>query len=209
MRQVQAKPGLLTDPAFYHPAFEDAYRYVIEEYYPPDREVCIFLPCSMQKPYSTSPSHRLFYSVIFRVLPPPAVHIVVFGTCGVVPAELERMYPFTHYRYMLGKCTDQRIKGDFQQIEQARLAGYLEKTEASYKVRVAYCIGGFRRAMAAASERTGIEVLLAPSDETIAENSSETMRFSEGSLSMQVYLDELQTTLKNVARDLGLTCPSP
>jgi archaeosine synthase len=209
MRQVQAKPGLLTDPAFYHPAFEEAYRYIIEDYPPPDREVCIFLPCSMQKPYSTSPSHRLFYSVIFRVFPAAAVHIVVFGTCGVVPAELERMYPFTHYRYMLGKCTDPRIKGDFQQIEQARLAGYLEKTKDMYQVRIAYCIGGFRRAMAAASERTGIEVLLVPSDETITRNSRDTMKFSEGSLSMQVYLDELQATLEKVAEGSGLTVPSP
>lgn len=199
----------MTDPAFYHPAFEEAYRYILDDYRPPNREICLFLPCSMHKPYSTSPSHRLFYSVVFRVLPPGSVHIVVFGTCGAVPGELERMYPFTHYRYMLGKCTDPRIKGDFQQIEQARLAGYLQKTRESYRIRVAYCIGGFRRAMAAASERSGIGVVLSPSDDAIARNSREDMRFSEGSLSMPWYLEELESTLEKIAEESGLTCPCP
>ncbi len=149
----------------------------------------------MQKPYSSSPSHRLFDAAIFSRLPQENVHIVVFGTCGVVPRELERMYPFTHYRYMLGKCSDSRIKQDFTKIETYRLAYYLKKTQAAYRRRFAYCLGGFRRAMLLASRKTGIPVTLLPSDELIALNTRKNLKFQDGSLNMEAYLTEFSDAL--------------
>lgn len=195
MKQENQRHGILTDPSFYHPAFEEAYRFIIDRYPVPKRRIGVFLPCSMKKPFSTSPSHRIFDRVIFSELAEEDVHLVVFGTCGVVPRELERMYPFTHYRYMLGKCTDPRVKRDFYTIETHRLIGYLKKTEHCYEHRIAYCIGGFRKAMEQASKESGIPVTLVPSDRTIRENSREELRFSEGSLHMEAYLREFRSEL--------------
>src|SRR5512137_1242352 len=123
----EKKPGtpLLTDPPFYLPEFEESYRYIIDEYEVSPREIAIFIPCAVRKPYSTSPSHQLIRMIISQVLAPSRYHIVVFGTCGIVPAELEEMYPYAHYRYMLGKCKDQKVLDDFLRIETARVAGYL------------------------------------------------------------------------------------
>jgi archaeosine synthase len=73
-----------------------------------------------------------------------------------VPEELELMYPFAHYHFMLGRCTDERIRRDFVLIETFRIAGFLEKTRQTYKKRIAYCIGPFRQAMVQACDRTGI-----------------------------------------------------
>jgi len=101
------------------------------------------------------PSHKLFRGIIDGVLDPKDYHIVIFGTCGTVPAELECMYPFRNYHYMLGKTTDGRIRRDFHRIEVYRLKGYLEKTQDAYRHRLAYCIGPFRKAMVEASEETG------------------------------------------------------
>lgn len=186
------EPGeIITCPSFYHPAFEAAHRQIIRHYAPPAREIAIFLPCSMKKPYSTSPSHRAFRTAISAVLPEDRYHIVVFGTCGVVPGELERMYPFAHYRYMLGKCTSERVRRDFMAIETGRLRAYLEKTRGAYRHRVAYCLGSFREAMQRAAEQTGIEVLFCPSGATIEENMRPELRFGSGSLHMECYLEDL------------------
>jgi predicted RNA-binding protein len=182
----------LTGPPFYLPEFESSYRYIIDEYEVTNREIAIFIPCAVRKPYSKSPSHQLIRMIISQVLSPAQYHIVVFGTCGIVPAELEEMYPYAHYRYMLGKCTDETIKGDFLRIETERVAGYLEKTRHAYRYRIGYCLGLFREALVRGSEQAGIPIdLLLPSRDRINKIiEEEDCSFQEGSLSMDEYLGE-------------------
>ncbi len=192
---------IFRDPPFFLPEFEEAFRYIIETYEPPEREIAIFLPCALRKPYSESPSHRLFHKVIESVIPPDLYHIVVFGTCGIVPGELESMYPFAHYHYMLGKCGNGKVLDAFLEIETYRIATYLKKTEKAYRKRVAYCIGPFREAMCRASQRSAIAVdLLLPSAATIEKNRDLDCPFPDGSLSLQAYLDEFGTGLAMLSK---------
>ncbi|HPH34578.1 MAG TPA: DUF5591 domain-containing protein [Methanoregulaceae archaeon] len=183
---------VLTGPPFYLPEFERSYRYIIDEYEVVPREIAIFIPCAVRKPYSTSPSHQLIRMIISQVLDPSRYHVVVFGTCGIVPAELEEMYPYAHYRYMLGKCTDETIRQDFLSIETERVAGYLEKTRDAYRYRIGYCLGLFREALIRGSEQAGVPIdLLLPSRERINKIiEEEDCSFQEGSLSMDEYLGE-------------------
>lgn len=184
--------GILTDPPFYLPEFEESYRYIIDEYNVTPREIAIFMPCAVRKPYSASPSHQLIRSVIAQVLKPEQYHIVVFGTCGIVPAELEEMYPYAHYHYMLGKCRDRQVIDDFLRIETDRVAGYLEKTRHLYNHRIAYCIGLFRQALIRGSEKAGVPFdMILPSRDMIDKVIEEgDCIFEEGSLSMDEYLGE-------------------
>jgi len=184
------------EPPFYRQEFEDAYRYIIDEYEIPKREIGIFIPCAIRKPYSQSPSHKLFRSIIDSVLPEDSYHITIFGTCGTVPAELELMYPFAHYHYMLGKTTDEKIRTDFHTIEVRRLVGYLEKTRDNYKKRIAYCIGPFRKAMVEACEKTGTDMKILPSDPLIDRMYDIDCPFPEGSLSMKEYIEEFREGLR-------------
>ncbi len=193
---------ILTDPPFYLPEFEESFRYIIDEYEVAPRDLAIFMPCAMRKPYSTSPSHRVFRKIINDVLDPSQYHIVIFGTCGILPGELEEMYPYTHYSYMLGKVKDEKIKQDFLQIETDRVAEYLEKTQDTYRFRLGYCIGLFRQALIQGSQKSGIPIdIICPSMDTI--NSiiaEEDCPFQEGSLSMEEYLEEFHAglcTIKN------------
>ena len=196
------KPDLsfpLTDPPFYHPDFEAAYRYIIDTYNVPRRRLAVFIPCAVRKPYSSSPSHRLFRRLIDEIYHESGYHLVIFGTCGVVPAELELMYPFAHYHYMLGKCTEPRILEDFLEIETYRLEGYLQKTRFHYERRTAYCIGIFREAMIRACTRSGVSLdLLLPSDPAIERMRDPDCPFPEGSLSMQEYLEEFRSGLRSI-----------
>jgi len=193
--------SLIRDPPFFLPEFEEAFRYIVNSYDPPEREIAIFLPCALKKPYSESPSHRLFHRVIDSTLSSDLYHIVIFGTCGVVPGELESMYPFAHYRYMLGKCNDQKILDAFLEIETHRLALYLKKTEKTYEKRVAYCIGPFREAMCRASRRSAIALdLVLPSAAAIERNRDLDCPFPDRSLSLQSYLDEFGTGLSMLSK---------
>lgn len=192
--------GPLTDPPFYHPAFEEAFRFILNEYPVSPRDIAIFIPCALRKPYSSSPSHRLFRKIIRSVFgSDDQYQIIVFGTCGVVPAELERMYPFAHYQYMLGRCPEQRIREDFLEIETERLSLFLDKTRDCYRARIAYCIGIFREAMEQACIRSGVSLdLLLPTRPTIERLYDIDCPFPEGSLSMQEYLDEFRGGLETM-----------
>ena len=197
---------MLKDPPFYLPEFEQSYRYIIDEYEVSPREIAIFMPCAMRKPYSTSPSHRLIRSIIVDVLDASQYHIVIFGTCGILPAELELMYPYAHYHYMLGKVKDQNIKDDFLRIETDRVAGYLEKTRDIYRFRVGYCIGLFREALIRGSEKAGVPIdLLLPSRDLINAIIEEDCPFQEGSLSMDEYLEEFHSGLVGIRAKIERT----
>ncbi|HJJ31722.1 MAG TPA: DUF5591 domain-containing protein [Methanocorpusculum sp.] len=189
----------LTDPPFYLPQFEQAYQYIINEYEILPRDIGIFIPCAVRKPYSTSPSHKVFHKVFDEVFPDKdKYHVVIFGTCGTVPAELELMYPFAHYHYMLGNVKDRKIKDDFLRIETDRVAGYLNKTRNTYKKRIAYCIGLFRKAMIAGSEKAGVPIEIYPTQPVIDKLYDADCPFPEGSLSMQAYLDEFKDALSRI-----------
>jgi archaeosine synthase len=187
------KHQALTEPPFYLPEFEEAFRFILGEYGLRKKKMAIFLPCAVKKPYSSSPSHRLFRRVIGEVLEPEDYQIIIFGTCGVVPAELELMYPYPSYHYMLGKCTDSGIKEDFLKIESYRLACFLDRTRDLYQTRIAYCIGLFREAMVEACRRTGVGMdFLLPARPTIERMRDIDCPFPDGSLSMREYIDEFR-----------------
>jgi archaeosine synthase alpha-subunit len=183
---------LLTDPPFYLAEFEKSYRFIIDEYEIPPKDIAIFMPCAVRKPYSKSPSHQLIRSILAQVLDPSSYHVVVFGTCGIVPAELEEMYPFAHYHYMLGKCKDPKILEDFLRIETERVAGYLTKTRYVYKYRIGYCIGLFREALIRGSKQAEVPIdIILPTRDMIDRVIEEgDCIFEEGSLSMDEYLGE-------------------
>ncbi|MGD1005194.1 MAG: DUF5591 domain-containing protein [Methanoregulaceae archaeon] len=191
-RTKMGQTPLLTDPPFYLEEFEKSYRYIIEEYEVIPRDIAIFMPCSVRKPYSTSPSHQLIRMIISQIFDASQYHIIIFGTCGIVPAELEEMYPYAHYNYMLGKCKDEKIKEDFLRIETERVAGYLDKTRNIYKFRIAYCLGIFRRALIQGSNESGvpIDIILPTRDMINKIIEEEDCVFQEGSLSMDKYLGE-------------------
>lgn len=186
------RDALLTGPPFYLPEFEKSYRYIIDEYTVRPKDIAVFMPCAVRKPYSKSPSHQLIRSILAQVLDPSGYHVVIFGTCGIVPAELEEMYPYAHYNYMLGKCKDKKILEDFLRIETDRIAGYLDKTRNVYKYRIGYCIGLFREALIRGSRQAGVPIdMVLPTRDMIDRVIEEgDCIFEEGSLSMDEYLGE-------------------
>ncbi len=187
-----------TDEIIYHPDMIRANEWVLSEYEAPQKDFCIFVPCAKKKPYHESPSHKIFDKVIFGILDPAEVHIVVFGTCGITPRELDTEYPFMDYQFMLGKCNVAKIKRDFIRMESQRLALYLEKTRDNYRHRIAYCIGDFRKAMEKAVELSGIDVTIVPRESTINTHIQPEKKFIYGSLNQKSYLRDFADAMASV-----------
>ena len=76
------------------------YQKVLSERYvvPSHKKVLLLLPCSAKKPYHTSKTHKLFASAIHTASHYTLVHeVIVTSPLGIVPRELDAMYPANSY----------------------------------------------------------------------------------------------------------------
>ena len=194
-----------TENIIHHPDMVRANEWIISEYAIPSREICIFIPCSKKKPYHESPSHQKFDEIVFSKLAQEDVHMVTFGTCGVVPRELDVEYPFMNYSFMMGQCNVAKVKRDFLKTETKRISDYLEHTKDNYKHRIAYCIGDFREAMTQAAEQTQIPVTIVPKSETIEKNIQPSKKFIYNSLSCANYLSDFSDAIDDAIRETGIS----
>ena len=101
----------------------------IARYRPPSaKEVLVLLPCSKTKPYRNSPSHRK-YAAAFDGLPNLArLHVAsITSPLGVVPRELEDVYPARHY--------DIPVTGEWDEEERRRVVVATEHLLTSGRYR--------------------------------------------------------------------------
>lgn len=72
---------------------------VIQRYEkPPSARILLLLPCSAKKPYSFSKSHKLIRERILNLNNPFVVHeVILTSPLGLVPRELELIYPASTY----------------------------------------------------------------------------------------------------------------
>lgn len=76
------------------------YQKMLSERYtvPPHKRILLLLPCSAKKPYHTSKTHKLFASAIHTAQHDTLVHeVIVTSPLGIVPRELDAMYPANSY----------------------------------------------------------------------------------------------------------------
>ncbi len=65
---------------------------------PKHAKILLLLPCSAKKPYSFSKSHGLIRKSIFSSKNPHIIHeVIVTSPVGIVPRELELVYPASNY----------------------------------------------------------------------------------------------------------------
>ncbi|MDI6885618.1 MAG: archaeosine synthase subunit alpha [archaeon] len=127
---------------------------VLERYDPPVRQVLLLLPCSARKPYSLSPSHAKFIEVIERYR--GYIHeLIMTSPLGVVPRELEVMYPAAFY--------DIPVTGYWDAEEQvwvsSCLRAYLERNVGKYEQIVAHLSGTYKEICSHVAGDLGIDVV--------------------------------------------------
>jgi archaeosine synthase len=105
------------------------HRRIVERYTPPRGiKLTVLLPCSAKKPYSKSKSHMLFRRHIRRGAREKLglLHeVVLTSPLGIVPRELENLYPAAHY--------DTPVTGHWSREEKdivvRLLSDYMEKAK--------------------------------------------------------------------------------
>ena len=119
---------------------------VITRYLPPGTDVAVLLPCSAKKPYSLSQSHRKFG----RAIAGRAHELIVTSPLGLVPRELECIYPAGHY--------DVPVTGYWDAEECAVITDILARYFARHPYRriIAHLEGGALRVARTAAEVCGI-----------------------------------------------------
>jgi archaeosine synthase len=133
----------LIGPESYNaPAIRRFRERLFERYHPPpQKKVVLLLPCSARKPYSDSKSHRRFTNVIQSSLSGTRhnlAEIILTSPLGVVPRELERIFPASRY--------DIPVSGDWDseevEIASHALIQHLSKFDKSATI-IAHLSGGY------------------------------------------------------------------
>ncbi len=95
-------------------------------YTPPkhQREILVLLPCSAKKPYSLSQSHKVFKKYLVSKF---LNEVIVTSPLGLVPRELENLWPAAHY--------DIPVTGSWDEDEKIMIKSMIEKlvTRVGYK----------------------------------------------------------------------------
>jgi archaeosine synthase len=119
---------------------------VITRYCPPKTDVAVLLPCSAKKPYSLSQSHKKFQQAIAG----RAHELIVTSPLGLVPRELECIYPAGHY--------DVPVTGYWDAEECAVIAGILARYFKRHQYRrvISHLEGGALKVARMAAGQCGI-----------------------------------------------------
>jgi len=126
--------------------------YVASRYSAPDNKpIILLLPCSARKPYSDSKSHKRFTAVIESAMSgmeSRVAQVILTSPLGLVPRELERIYPAGQY--------DIPVTGDWDTEEIAiganALVTHLKKFSNS-SVVIAHVSGGYLDIVRAAESK--------------------------------------------------------
>lgn len=133
---------LIGPESYNSPAVRRFRENVTSRYIPPQgKQIVLLLPCSARKPYSDSKSHRRFAEVINTALgsvQPKVAEVILTSPLGLVPRELERIFPAAQY--------DIPVTGDWDTEELTigakALSTHLKKFNSSTVV-VAHVSGGY------------------------------------------------------------------
>jgi len=85
--------------SLFRPEIKRFQKRLLERYLKPkSAKVLLLLPCSAKKPYSFSKSHKILRNVLYKIKNPHVIHeVIVTSPIGIVPRELELIYPASNY----------------------------------------------------------------------------------------------------------------
>lgn len=148
---------------------------VQQRYVPPEKDILLLLPCSAKKPYSISLSHSRFIRAMGKNRK-YVQEMILTSPMGIVPRELEIVYPAAHY--------DTTVTGYWDAEERKWVESCLEKflEKHHYKHIIAHVDGDYREICEEVSRKTGIEFVYT----------------AEGSCTTAASLKKLETTLNDI-----------
>lgn len=155
--------ALIGPESYSAPSVRRFREFIADRYSPPSgKRIALLLPCSARKPYSDSKSHRKFLETIEDSLGnsiSSLAQIILTSPLGVVPRELERVFPAANY--------DLPVTGDWdaEEIDLAAdaLATHLGKFPSSLVV-IAHVSGGYKTIVETAESRISQTIIYTSSE---------------------------------------------
>lgn len=142
---------------------------VQKRYSSPKKGVLVLLPCSAKKPYSISQTHQKFIKALFG-LRGNVQEVIISSPLGVVPRELETVYPAAFY--------DVPVTGYWDREERewvfSSLKKYMKKN--SYDHIIAHLDGPYKEICQKAADELGLDVKYTSSGRVTSPESLERLR---------------------------------
>jgi len=131
------------------------------DYLPPnDKKILLIIPCSADKPYSRSRTHRILMDRLLAAFGSKVnlIHkVTLSGLYGPVPEEFETEEPVLKYEFRL-------VSQDYKQtlLCTQRIRAYLEKYSQNYELRVGYATSLAYRTVLQEVSKTNSDFILLP-----------------------------------------------
>ncbi|MBN1330582.1 MAG: DUF5591 domain-containing protein [Candidatus Heimdallarchaeota archaeon] len=104
----------ITSYSYYRPAIKEYQKRIRERYRINElKKIVVIFPCAARKPYSESKSHKLFLNTLQSIPYTKRGYIqelIITSPLGVIPRELELVYPAAHYDIPVTGHWDQEEK---------------------------------------------------------------------------------------------------
>ncbi|NHJ13621.1 MAG: hypothetical protein EAX95_08080 [Candidatus Thorarchaeota archaeon] len=162
---------LIGPESYYAPAIHRFRDNLVERFTPPShKRLVLLLPCSARKPYSSSKSHKRFIQTIESTvgsLKHRIAETILTSPLGVIPRELERVFPAAHY--------DIPVTGDWDTEEIEIAATALERHMSKFGddvVVIAHVAGGYLDIVRAAEERIRQSIIYTSPDTSVTKKES-------------------------------------
>lgn len=191
----------LIGPESYNSPIVKRFREQVRSRYrpPKGKEAILLLPCSARKPYSDSKSHRRFDDSIQRSLGDrrsALAEVIITSPLGIVPRELERIYPAGYY--------DIPVTGEWDHEETSlaadALVAHLDKFDAS-SVVVAHVSGGYLEVVKRAEDRIKQSIIYTSHDKPpTSKESLLSLRETLSDISEMYKFSPRQNQLENTVR---------
>lgn len=139
---------LLRDPAVERLVGE------ILDTYVPSGKILLVLPCSVRKPYGSSPSQRLYWRVARQAVPEERIleRASLSGIYGIVPASFEDRV--ANYNFNLNRaCFTQGKHKEIVELLADRVCGFLSRHGKSFEAIIAYGRERYRDVMQVVAHR--------------------------------------------------------
>ncbi|MGY5852348.1 MAG: DUF5591 domain-containing protein [Candidatus Thorarchaeota archaeon] len=156
----------LIGPESYNSPPVKRFRDILSERYTPpvEKRIILLLPCSAKKPYSNSKSHKRLGETLDSALGNirhQVAETILTSPLGVVPRELERIYPAANYNIpVTGTWDAEEIK-----LAADALVTHLGKFDEPCVV-VAHVKGGYRDIVQAAEDRVTQSIIYTIDDKS-------------------------------------------
>jgi len=167
----------ITSYSYYRPDIKEFQRRIRERYQISDhKKIIVILPCSARKPYSGSKSHKTFLSILDSIANKKRGYIqelVLTSPLGVIPRELEQVYPAAHYDIPVTGHWEKKKKN--MAIDQ--LVSVLEKVKDKQVTVIAHVSNEYIELCEKSEEQLGMKfIYTARKEKATAANSLDQLR---------------------------------